>query len=212
MMEKPTLVYCYDALCGWCYGFSPVMERLKKDFSNDFEFEILSGGMMLGSRTGPIGKVAPFVKTAYKTVEQYTGILFGEAFLNDLLGPGNLMLNSWKPSLALTAFKNMQAGDAFAFASALQRAVYIDGLSTDDDATFEAVARQFSLDPKAFLDFMLSESVQQQTRDEFKRVQRYGVTGFPTLLMAIGSDFAPLVSGYRSYDDLAAGLKQLLQP
>lgn len=207
---KPTLVYCYDALCGWCYGFSPVMQTIKTEFEHEFNFEILSGGMMLGKRAGPIGIVAPFVKTAYKTVEQHTGIRFGDAYLNDLLGPAEMMMNSWKPSLALTAFKSMQAGDPFAFGSALQRTIYFDGNGPDLDETYRKIAPAFNLEPDAFLVFMNSASVQEQTRLEFARVGRYGVSGFPALLFDFGGDHALFMSGYRSESVLRDALNRVL--
>lgn len=207
---KPTLVYCYDALCGWCYGFSPVVEQLKAAYANDFNFEILSGGMVMGSRVGPVGKTAPFIKTAYKTVEKTTGIMFGDAYLADLLGPGDMIMNSWKPSLALTVFKSSGKSDPFAFASAMQRAVYIDGHGPDEDETYRILARDAGLDPQKFLDAMHSFSVQRQTRDEFERVQRYGVSGFPTILFDFGGDAAHFVSGYRPFSDLNDALRQLV--
>src|SRR5579872_5186858 len=28
----PTIYYCYDAYCGWCYGFSPIITRLFNEY------------------------------------------------------------------------------------------------------------------------------------------------------------------------------------
>ena len=28
--KKGTLLYVFDPLCGWCFGFTPVMENLEK--------------------------------------------------------------------------------------------------------------------------------------------------------------------------------------
>jgi putative protein-disulfide isomerase len=206
---KPTLIYCYDALCGWCYGFSPVIQRISHEFATHFDVEILSGGMVLDERAGPIGKVAPYVKMAYKSVESHTGVSFGAPFLADLMGPGSLMMNSWRPALALTAFKNMQAGSAVAFGSALQRGIYQDGISPEDDRLYETVAAAFTIKPEDLLDFMLLPSIADQTKAEFQRVASYGVTGFPTLLIAFEQDYAHLVSGYRSYETLAGALNRL---
>ena len=30
--EKMKLLYVYDPLCGWCYGFGPVAEQIEKNF------------------------------------------------------------------------------------------------------------------------------------------------------------------------------------
>jgi putative protein-disulfide isomerase len=58
------MLYFYDALCGWCYGFSPVMQKTAEVYQDQFEFQVVSGGMISGSRIGPIGTVAPYIKTA----------------------------------------------------------------------------------------------------------------------------------------------------
>ena len=36
----PTLIYCYDAYCGWCYGFSNVMVRVFEKYKNEIREEI----------------------------------------------------------------------------------------------------------------------------------------------------------------------------
>ena len=33
-INGPTIVYVYDALCGWCYGFAPVIERLHEKYGD----------------------------------------------------------------------------------------------------------------------------------------------------------------------------------
>ena len=39
-MEKKTLIYCYDAYCGWCYGFSPVIQKISEEMSNKIDLEV----------------------------------------------------------------------------------------------------------------------------------------------------------------------------
>ena len=77
----PTIYYCYDAYCGWCYGFSPVIRRIFEEYRQSIDFEVLSGGMILPETPQPIGVMAGYIRTAYKTVEERTGIRFGEDWL-----------------------------------------------------------------------------------------------------------------------------------
>ncbi|WP_315819016.1 hypothetical protein [Paraflavitalea speifideaquila] len=42
-----TIYYCYDAYCGWCYGFSPVIKRIAEEYKDRVSFEVLSGGMII---------------------------------------------------------------------------------------------------------------------------------------------------------------------
>ena len=86
------IIYVYDALCGWCYGFSPVMEQFYRKQHDAVDFEVISGGMITGSRMGPIGEVAPYIRWAYKEVEEKTRVTFGEAFLKQVLEDGKRFL------------------------------------------------------------------------------------------------------------------------
>jgi hypothetical protein len=83
----PTIYYCYDAYCGWCYGFSPVIRRLFEAYKHLLAFEVLSGGMILPETPQPIGVMADYIREAYPTVEKHTGIKFGEDWLWHILNP-----------------------------------------------------------------------------------------------------------------------------
>ncbi|MEY4661231.1 MAG: hypothetical protein RLZZ42_1183, partial [Bacteroidota bacterium] len=91
---KPTIIYCYDAYCGWCYGFSPVIKNLWQRYNQAFDFETLSGGMIPENATRHISAIAPYIRDAYKTVEETTGVKFGEDFLWHIRNPD---LSDWFP-------------------------------------------------------------------------------------------------------------------
>jgi PiT family inorganic phosphate transporter/sodium-dependent phosphate transporter len=65
----PRIIYCYDAYCGWCYGFSPVIKTIYEKYKDQFEFETISGGMIPVESTQHIGVIANYILDAYKTVE-----------------------------------------------------------------------------------------------------------------------------------------------
>jgi putative protein-disulfide isomerase len=73
---KPKIIYCYDAYCGWCYGFSPVIKELWLKYREQFDFETISGGMIPVEATKHIGTIASYIQGAYQTVEQTTGVTF----------------------------------------------------------------------------------------------------------------------------------------
>ena len=80
-MNKPLLIYCYDAYCGWCYGFSDVISKIADRFKDQLEFEVLSGGMILPEKPVHIKVSADFIAKAYKDVEATTGKKFGADYL-----------------------------------------------------------------------------------------------------------------------------------
>ena len=209
-MEKPTLVYIYDALCGWCYGFSPVMKRLHETHRDHLNFDVLSGGMVMGNRVGPIGQVAPYIAWAYKQVEERTGVTFGEGFLKGVLEPGTAIFSSEKPGIALTVFKTEQPDEAVAFAHDLQRAVYFDGLDLQADETYAELVRPYGLDGAGFVEKLNDFRFRQKTYAEFQAVSKLGVTGFPTVLLLTPEKNYVLSRGYAPFEELDGRVRQAL--
>lgn len=205
------LLYIFDPLCGWCYGTSPVVQRLADEFAGRVSVTVLSGGMITGDETGPIRQMWPYIRQASQQVAQVTGVAFGEAF-RQLGEAGEYRLDSEPPSRALMVFKQLDplAREA-AFAHALQRAHFVDGQDLNDPATYAGLASEFSLDPAEFLRWWDSDASRQATQHEFGVVQRLGVQGFPTLVLAHGSQGYVLARGYQPYEQLQDGLEQLLQ-
>ena len=118
-MEKPLLVYCFDAWCGWCYGFSSVIRHIEKEYRDEFDFEVLSGGMILPSEPVHISASAPYIKDAYKRVEELTGVKFGQDYLWHINNPGesDWFPDSLKPAIALVIFKEYLPGKEITLAS-----------------------------------------------------------------------------------------------
>lgn len=209
-MDKPTLVYIYDALCGWCYGFSPVMKRLQEKYGDRLHFDVLSGGMVMGSRVGPIGQVAPYIAWAYKQVEERTGVTFGEGFLKGVLEPGTAIFSSEKPGIALTVFKSERPDEAVSFAHDLQRAVYFEGLDLQADPTYAALVQPYGLEGTAFVEKLNDFRFKQKTYAEFQAVSKLGVTGFPTVLLLTPEKKYVLSRGYAPFEELDGRLRQVL--
>lgn len=209
---KPVLYYVYDPLCGWCYGFSPVITRIHENWKDIIDIEVISGGMILEDRVGPVSEVAPYIKTAYKRVEEATGVTFGEAYLADLLGEGKTIMNSWYLCVAMTVFKSFDKKNQVAFASALQKAVYFDGMPPEDTVAIVQLASTFGIDQSAYETAFQSEEMKYTTKQEFQFAEDLSATGFPTLVIKVGEEFFLMARGYVTYDVLSERIEKALQP
>ncbi len=205
------IIYVYDALCGWCYGFSPVMEQFYQDHRSDVSFEVISGGMITGPRIGPIGEVASYIRWAYKEVEQATGITFGKGFLDGVLEEGTTIFTSVPLGVAMSVFKSHRPKEAVSFAGALQKAVYYDGLAPQDTAAYAPLAEAFGLDGKAFVEQMQQPEFKALAEADFQRSQQLGVSGFPTVFAEIEGNYHRLASGYTRSADLESRFATLTQ-
>jgi putative protein-disulfide isomerase len=202
--EKMKIIYVYDALCGWCYGFSPVMEAFAANYGEEVEVEVVSGGMIRGSRIGRIGEVAAYIAEAYKEVERGTGVVFGEAFLNDILKDGQAIFTSIPPAIALSVFKTLRPAQSLAFASSLHKAIYFDGIAPDDFEAYGRLAEAFGLDAVQFVSMMQDEAFQKLAENDFAKSASLGVTGFPTVFLSDGSMQVIISRGFADFETLKA--------
>lgn len=208
---KGKIIYVYDALCGWCYGFSPVMAELHKNFKDSFDFEVVSGGMVSGDRIGPIGETAPYIKEAYKTVENHTGVKFGSAFVDDVLESGTVIFTSIPPAIALSIVKDQKPEKAMDFAKALQKAVYFDGMAPADLDALSALAAKHGFDADAFLKDLNSTKYMQMAQADFNYTKELGVNGFPTVIyQSPKGKKTVLCRGYTNYKRLSTSVKSLM--
>ena len=211
-MPQHRLIYLFDALCGWCYGFSPVLQRVHEQYKDTLQFEVLSGGMMMGARVGSINEVAPFIKTAYKQVEETTGTKFGEAYIEHILKPGTTILSSELPGIALTVFRHYQPERVFEFAHALQKMHYFDGVDLNLPENYRSLAEQFGIPADEYVEALTKEENRYETMQEFQTVANWGIGGFPTVLLKPAHDeqYFMIARGYTPFERLEEVIGKVL--
>jgi len=207
---KPVIFYCFDAYCNWCYGFSPVITQIANDFSTTVSFEVLSGGMIITDTPKPVAVIADYVLTNCKTVEEHTGIKFGEDFLWHMKNPD---LSDWfpsseKPAIALCVFKEYYPDKQIAFAADLQYALQYEGRDLCDDEAYRHLLEKYAISATEFYALLKDPAYKEKAYYEFDLCKQLQVTGFPAVLMQVNeSKFITLASGYTSY----ASLKQRIE-
>ncbi|QHS62845.1 DsbA family protein [Chitinophaga agri] len=202
------LIYIYDALCGWCYGFTPVITSLREQLGPNVDFEILSGGMFLSANRRPAAAMYNYIKQAHTQVEATTGIKFGEPFLEEYLHTDDIM-DSEKPAIALTIFKQYLPEKALAFAHDMQLALNYDGKSLNEDATYRELITKYQLPVDEFLAKMKEDASRYDTVQEFNQVEQWGITGFPAAIFDDGKEYFLIAKGYTPLDKLQEVIKKI---
>ena len=197
----PRLVYVYDALCGWCYGFSPTLKAFAK--AHGAAVEVVSGGMIRGSRIGMLSEVAPYIRTAYKDVERATGVEFGEGFLKVLM-EGDVYMTSEPAAALLSWVKTVAPAKQLEAAHELQRGVYFHGYGPHSDELARHLATSLGLDAAAAVAARNSEAYAATAQQDFALSQKLGVRGFPALFLAKDEGLVMIANGYTDGATLAA--------
>ena len=208
-MEKARLLYFFDPLCGWCYGFSATMKKVEEFYSDDFQIEVYSGGMIRGERVGMLSAIADYIKESLGRVEEMSGVRFGEAFKQKLNGDGDLFLSSDPPSKALAVIKKHFPEKALKYAEALQALVYEQGKNSDDREALADLAHSFGMEKSAFIQEWESEDSLKWAEEDYYMSHSFGVQGYPALIAEAGGQYYLIAKGFRDYSSLQPILEEL---
>ena len=210
---KPTIIYCYDAYCGWCYGFSPVIKKIAEDYKDTLDIEVLSGGMMIGDDIMPIEKIGPYIQTAFKRVEELSGIKFGEDFLWHINNPekSDWVMNSEKPAIALCILKEYYPERQLEFATDLQYALNYEGRDLDDNEAYRHLLDKYNIQPEAFYNKLSNAEYKEMAYYEFALMKQLQVNGYPTVFVQTAElKFDMVARGFTDYETLKARIDLIL--
>ena len=210
--NQPELLYLHDPLCGWCYGMSPVINRLQADFAGRVDVSVLCGGMVQGDDVAPIADSWKYLKQSLHEVEKVTGVQVGTAF-KALAAAGDYRYDSEPPSRAIAAFRHLTQAPArtVAFAHAVQTALFRDGHDLNDPTVYNALLAPLGVEVAAFQQRFAAPEAARAVQQEFAAVARIGVEGFPMAVLRLGEQGYVLARGFQPYEQLRQGLEQLLR-
>ncbi|MBK9381363.1 MAG: DsbA family protein [Chitinophagaceae bacterium] len=210
---QPVVYYCYDAYCGWCYGFSPVIKKIATAFKDKLSFEVLSGGMIPKENARPISAIAGYISEAYHRVEETTGMKFGEDYLWHIFNPdkSDWYQHSEKSATALCIVKEIQPEQQVAFAADLQYALHYEGRDLTDDEAYRHLLEKYVIPEEEFYTKLNSEEYKEKAHYEFALCKQLQATSFPQVLLQVADQkFYLLAKGYTDYETLKKRIQTVL--
>jgi len=210
---KPKIIYCYDAYCGWCYGFSPVIRELWVKYREQFDFETISGGMIPVEATKHIGAIAEYIQGAYQTVEQMTGVTFGKDYLWHIFNPdeSDWYPNSEMAAIAMAIFREVYPDQTIAFASDLQYSLYEEGRDLTDKEAYRHLLEKYSIDTEVFYQKLGSDAYKEKAYYDFSLIKQLRVNGFPTVFLQLDESKLYMISrGFSTLDDVEQRMNKIM--
>lgn len=193
--RRPTLVYAFDPLCGWCYGFGPAFAALQEALGDEVDWDVACGGLFVGARVPLIGEMADYLERGMAAVEGRTGVPFGDGFRR-LIAEGDWRVSSEGGCRAMFAARTLFGGAAaVSLGSALCTAHFRDGARIDEPEAIRAVAEGIGLDGAALLARWDTDEAREETERTFRRDRDRGVTLYPTLYRQEGDALIQIFGG-----------------
>ena len=185
MAASPVVLYVFDAYCGWCYGFEPVLAEVWRTHGARVPFQVVSGGLFVGYGRYPVSTY-PFITEANRRIVQLTGATFGAGY-ERVLAEGSMVLDSEAAAAGFAALRAQAPARAVELAFAQQQAFFVDGKSLSDVATYRAIAESHGLDAERVVAFLEGPEGAVAAHADFALARSHNVTGFPALLVVNGA-------------------------
>lgn len=200
---QPTLLYCADPMCSWCWGFSPVLEAVARDYGSRLQIEVLVGGLRAGHTRPTDARFREEIFGHWRAVAATTG----QSFNYEGALPDGFVYDTEPACRAVVTVREIAPTVTLAFLHRLHHAFYMDQRDVTAASMLASLAASVNVDSVEFSQRFASRATQERTERHFALVRELGVRGFPTVLVADGERISALCTGYQSYANLAQSLE-----
>lgn len=205
--KELSLIYVWDAYCGWCYGFSKSLQAFHENHP-ELPITVLPGGLFVGQNKRPIASFQ-HISGANKRINQLTGVEFGAPY-QALLEEGTFTMDSEAAAKGFSALHYFAPERAYDLASSMQHAFYFEGKNLSDPATYRGIASAHHIDPEAVLARFEDKASTEDAYASFAKVQQLGTQSYPTLLLQKGDELFELGGGVMTPEKLEERLKSII--
>ena len=197
-MTEKTLWYLADPMCSWCWGFAPVIDMIRENYSDHLSTELLLGGLRPGTKVPMEPSQREEILNHWHAVHRKTG----QSFLFEGAMPPGFIYDTEPPSRAIVSGSMINPDSTFPLLKAIQSAFYLDQSDVTQTEVLTSLASAVGIDSDQFVALFESNEMHSQTLAQFNKSRGWGVHGFPTLILQDGQGYSQLSSGYVTLDEL----------
>lgn len=199
-----TLYYVADPMCSWCWGFHPVLEKVKEVLPEGISPVYVMGGLARDSDEPMPEEVRAYVQNAWRDVTVRTGASFNHDFWEKC----EPRRSTYPSCRAFYAAQEQEAG--VMMFEAIQRAYYQEAQNPSDVETLIALADKNGLDADQFATDLASPQIEQMMQNGFNVRRSMNANQFPSLVVREGETVVFVTKGYNDAELVLAQLRLAL--
>ena len=206
-MNGKTLWYLADPMCSWCWGFAPVIEAIRQNYSDRLNVELVLGGLRPGTKA-PMGSAQhEEILHHWQAVQRQTG----QPFRFEGALPEGFIYDTEPASRAVVAISAINPETTFPFFKAIQSAFYVEQADVTRPDVLALLAISVGVDAQHFLQVFESDATRSQTLAHFHKARLWGVHAFPTVIVQNEAGYSQLARGYCPLEHLRLQLDAWLE-
>ncbi len=206
-MARSTLIYIADPMCSWCWGFSPVLEEMRKRYENQVSFQLLLGGLRPGNTERFDESRRTYILQHWNAVHTRTG----QPFNFDFQMLSTFTYDTEPASRAVMLTRKLMPGKEWEFLKRVQEAFYVHNVDVTKVECLEELATTSGIDASSFREMFQLPQTKQEVWEDFDQARQLGVDGFPTLIGCHDSLVSTLMHGYQDRKTLVPSIDRFLE-
>ncbi len=209
MPNPPQLIYCYDPMCSWCWGFRPSWLSLQQKLQPLVEAGRLSIHPILGGLAADSDQPMPReMREKLQSVWQHIESLLGTEF-NYNFWTACQPRRSTYPACRACLVARDQGLEAELNAE-IQRAYYLQAKNPSDLDCLRDCAEKIGMSGSNFLQSMAETKETGRLESEIRQARKMGLNSFPSLAVVTDNRIAHINIDYKEPDMMLAEIKQAL--
>ena len=195
LLDVPHLIYVMDPMCSWCYGFAPVLHRIKQEQEGKLNFKLVLGGLRANTEPMDAENVAK-TKQHWQDVEQVTSQPFDYSFFDRT----NFIYNTEPACRAVITMRYLKPEAELEMAEKIQIAFYAGNNDVTNELVLAEIATTFGIEEDAFLEKFNTDDLKEKTQQDFLIARHLQAVAFPSVYILNGHEVNVLSRGYRTYE------------
>jgi len=201
-----TLYYVMDPMCSWCWAFRPVLERLQRELPEDVALRYVMGGLAPDSDEPMPESMQQYLQRTWRAIAERTGAEFNFEFWTRC----RPRRSTWPACRAVIAAQRQDHDKGPEMAHAIQRAYYLEARNPSERDTLVALAGEVGLERERFAAELGSPEVERLLHADFELCRRFGIQGFPSLVLQRGDRAYLVARGYTEAGPLLQAVRAAL--
>ncbi len=204
-----TLIYCYDPMCSWCWGFRPTWNKLQKALQGLIDEEKLSiqpmlGGLAMDSDAPMPNEMRAKLQATWQNIHQQLGTEFNFDFWQT-----NEPRRSTYPACR-ACYVARDFGLEEEMYHAIQQAYYLDAKNPSNLDTLIECAEHIGLKAEGFQKAMMHIEKEGLLEEEIEQARHLNLNSFPSLALLKGDQLISIRLDYQNHLSMLESIKKAL--
>lgn len=198
MNKQKEIIAVLDPMCSWCWGFEPVLDALREDFSDEVKFSLILGGLRTKGDQAWDDDFKEHLRQHWQSVQAKTD----QSFNPGLLQMKDFVYDTEPSCRAVITVRELDETKQFSFFKALQEAFYLRAEDITRTDIIADIAQGQGLDKDTFINLFESEQMQEKSQEDVYKARSMGANVFPSLVLIDEDGHLCVIKGYRSYKEM----------